>query len=198
MSQKFKSSSKQFLIWFLANIIGFGALGVLILVFPFILGRAGFFITTFFLAIPISLSQWIVLRRSLQTSVFWILTIPVGIPLSFLLMNLIPAGYWFEADDDSLVAMTSMIFVIGLVIGLLQWIILRKHLLRASIWILGSAIAVAVSFWLISATGLIDQSGIIAYVSVALVYSGLTGLVLSGLLTYNNQSQPSLAEQNEG
>ena len=185
MSQKFGTSRVQFLIWFLANIIGFGVLGAFILVFPFMLGRAGFYITTFFLAVPIGLAQWIALRRPLQTSVLWILTIPLGIPLSFLLMNVIPAGYWFKADDDSLVAMTSMIFLVGLVIGLLQWIILRRQIERASAWILGSAVAVAGSFWLISATHLIDQSGIISYITVALVYSGITGLVLSGLLAYN-------------
>ena len=120
MSQKLATSRVQFLIWFLANMLGFGALGAFILVFPFMLGRAGFYITIFFLAIPIGLAQWIALQRSLQTFVLWILTIPLGIPLSFLLMNIIPAGYWFEAEDDSLFAMTSMMFVVGLVIGLLQ------------------------------------------------------------------------------
>jgi hypothetical protein len=186
MLQKFGPSRVQFLIWFLANMLGFGALGALILVFPFMLGKAGFYITTFFLAVPISFAQWIALWRTLQISVLWILTIPLGIPLSFLLMSVIPAGYWFAADDDSLFAITSMIFVVGLVIGLLQWIILRKHLMRASVWILGSAVAVAGSFWFISGSHLIDQSGIIAYIAVALIYSGLTGLVLSVLLAYNH------------
>ena len=193
MSQKFGYSSNHFLIWFVANIIGFGVMGALLLVFPFILGRAGFHRTTFFLAIPISLAQWIALRRSLQTSNLWILTIPIGIPISFIIMEAIHNGIWIEANDDSLFAMNSMIFVVGLVIGLLQWIILRKQLLRASVWIFGSAIAVAGSFWLILVTGLIDQSGIIAYIVVGLVYSGVTGLILSELLAYNNQSQPSLA-----
>lgn len=193
MSQKFGYSSKQFLIWFFANNLGFGALGASILVFPSILGISGFFTTTFIIAIPISLAQWIALRRILQTSILWILTIPIGIPLSFLILRVIPAGLWFDADDDSLVAMTSMLLVVGLIIGLLQWIILRRQLVRAAIWLLGSAIGVAGSFWVILVTDLIDQSGIISYIIVALVYSSVTGLFLSGLLAYNNQSQPSLA-----
>jgi hypothetical protein len=65
MSQKLGYSSKQFLIWFFANILGFGALGASILVFPSILGISGFFTTTFIIAIPISLAQWIALRRNL-------------------------------------------------------------------------------------------------------------------------------------
>jgi hypothetical protein len=193
MAQKFGYSSKQFLIWFCANILGFGALGASILVFPSILGISGFFITTFIIAIPISLAQWIALRRILQTSILWILTIPIGVPLSFLILRVIPAGLWFDADDDSLVAMTSMLLVTGLIIGLLQWIIFRRQLVRAAIWLLGSAIGVAGSFWIILVTGLIDQSGIISYIIIALVYSSVTGLFLSGLLAYNNQSQPSLA-----
>jgi hypothetical protein len=157
------------------------------------IGVSGFFTTTFIIAIPISFAQWIALRRILQTSILWILTIPIGIPLSFLILRVIPAGLWFDADDDSLVAMTSMLLVVGLIIGLLQWIILQRQLVRTAIWLLGSAIGVAGSFWLILATGLIDQSGIISYIVVALVYSGVTGLVLSWLLAYNNQSQLSLA-----
>ena len=192
MSQKFGYLSKQFLIWFFANMLGFGALGASILLFPSILGITGFYMTTFVMAIPISLAQWITLRRILQTPILWILTIPMGIPLSFLIMRVIPAGLWFDADDDSLVAMMSMLLIVGLMIGLLQWLILRRQLLRATVWLLGSAIGVAGSFWLIFVTGLIDQSGIISYIVVALVYSSITGLILSGLLAYNDQSQPSL------
>lgn len=193
ISQKLGYPSKQFLIWFFANILGFVALGASILVIPSIFGKSGFYTTTFIIAIPISLAQWLALRRILQTSIVWILTIPVGIPLSFLIMRVIPAGLWFAAEDDSLVAMTSMLLVTGLVIGLLQWIILRRQLVRAAIWLMGSATGVAGSFWIISATGLIDQSGIISYILVALVYSSVTGLFLSGLLAFNNPSQPSLA-----
>lgn len=193
MAQKFGYSSKQFLIWLFANILGFGALGASILVFPSILGKSGFFTTTFIIAIPISLAQWIALRRILQASILWILTIPIGMPLSFLILRAIPPGLWFDADDDSLIAMTSMLLVVGLIIGLLQWIILRRQLARAAIWLFGSAIGVAGSIWITLVTGLIDQSGTISYIIGALVYSSVTGLFLSGLLVYNDQSQPSLA-----
>jgi hypothetical protein len=192
--QKSGFPSKPFLTWVLANMLGFCALGALILIFPAIIGRSGFFITAFILAIPISLTQWAALRRIQQpTSKFWILTIPIGIPLAFLIMRGIPAGLWFDPDDDSVLAMTSMLFVVGLILGLLQWIILRKQVARASIWVLGSAIGVALSFWLILVTGLINQSGITSYIVVALVYSSLTGLVLSWLHAFNNQSELSQA-----
>ena len=192
MAQKYGYMSKQFLGWFLANVLGFGALGALILVFPSVIAISGFFVTTFIIAIPISFAQWIALRRITKTSVLWILTMPIGTPLGFYLTRLIPDGLWFDADDDSLVAMTSMVLVVGLIIGLLQWIILRRQLVRASLWLLGSAIGVAGSFWLVMVTDLIHQSGVISYVVVAIAYSGVTGLIFSGLLAYN-ESQPRLA-----
>ena len=193
MAQKYGYMSKQFLGWFLANVLGFGAVGALILVLPSVMTFSGFFVATSIIAIPIGLAQWIALSRISKTSVLWILTVPIGTPLGFYLTRLIPDGLWFDAGDDSLVAMTSMLLVVGLIIGLLQWIILRRQLVRASLWLLGSAIGVAGSFWLIMVTDLIHQSGVVSYAVVALVYSGMTGLVLSGLLAYNNQSQPRLA-----
>ena len=57
-----------------------------------------------------------------------------------------------------------------------------------------SSIGVGASFWLILATDLVNQSGVIAYIVGALVYSILTGLVLSALLATTNQSQANLAE----
>ena len=189
MSHKFSDSSKQFLTWFVANMLGFGALGAGILVFPALIGISLFFTTAIVIAIPISVAQWIALRRILGTPILWILTIPIGIPLSFLLLQGIPAGLWFTADDDSLLAMTSGLLVVGLMVGLLQWIILRRQLARAAIWLLASAIGVAGSFWIVAATGLIDRSGIIAFIAIALVYSSVTGLFLSRLPANNHPSQ---------
>jgi hypothetical protein len=194
MLQRFGYARKQFLVWFLANLLGFGALGISILVFPTILGKLGFYATTFILALPISLAQWIVLWRIQSISILWILTIPIAIPLSFLVLELIPAGFWFEADNDSVLAMTSMFLVVGLMIGLLQWIILRRQLARAATWLFGSSIGVAGSFWFIAMTGLLDHSGVMAYVVVALIYAGTTGLFLSGIIACNHELPSDLAE----
>jgi hypothetical protein len=59
---------------------------------------------------------------------------------------------------------------------------------------LGSSIAVAASFWLIFATDLVNQSGVLAYIVGALVYSSVTGLVLAGLLAYTDQSRAKVGE----
>jgi hypothetical protein len=59
--------------------------------------------------------------------------------------------------------------------------------------LLGSSIGVAAGFWIIFVTDLVNQSGIISYIVGALVYSIVTGLVLTGLLANQNRSQVNLA-----
>ena len=50
---------KQFLIWIFANILGFGALGASLLVFPSIM--SSLVSTTLIITIPIALAQWLAL-----------------------------------------------------------------------------------------------------------------------------------------
>ena len=189
MSQKFGYSSKQFLIWFCANILGFGALGASILVFPSILGISGFFITTFIIAFPISLAQWIALRRILPTPVLWILTISIGILVAFLILEGIPDDFWqVLGDDESIAALTAGYLVVGFAVGLPQWLILRRQLMRSSIWLLGSSIGAGAGLWIILATDLISRSGAISYIVAVLSYSLITGLTLAGLLAYNDHA----------
>ena len=192
MFQKLGFSSKQFLFWVFANILGFGVFGTAILIFPSLLSISSVVVTILIITIPISFAQWIVLRRMLKTSILWILTIPIGMPLGFLVIQLIPDGVWQVVDDESIATLTALYFLIGLVIGLLQWLILRHQLSKSSIWLFGSSISVAAGFWIILVTDLVNQSGIISYIVGGLVYSIVTGLILSGLLAYHNQSRINL------
>ncbi len=192
MSQKPVFLSKQFLIWVFANILGFGTLGISILIFLSILSISSVVATTLIITIPICLAQWIALQRMLQTSILWILTVPIGILIAFFIQRVIPDVLWQVADDESSATIITIYLVIGFSIGLPQWLLLRRQLSRSSIWLLGSSISVAASFWIILATGLIDQSGIISYIVGGLVYSIVTGVILSGLLAYHNQSRTNL------
>ena len=154
---------------------------------------SGFVSTTLIITIPIALAQWIALRRILQTSILWILTIPIGLLLAILINRVIPEGLWQVVDGESIAALTAGYHLIGFAIGLPQWLILRRQLPKSSIWLLGSSIGVAMGFWIILATDLINQSGIISYIVGVLVYSIVTGLVLTGLLANQNRSQVNLA-----
>ena len=170
--------------------LGFGALGVSALVFPVILERSDLFpVTAFFMAIPISLAQWIALRRILPTPVLWILTISIGILVAFLILEGIPDDFWqVLGDDESIAALTAGYLVVGFAVGLPQWLMLRRQLMRSSIWLLGSSIGAGAGLWIILATDLISRSGAISYIVAVLSYSLITGLTLAGLLAYNDQA----------
>jgi hypothetical protein len=193
MSKQSSYLGRQFLIWIFANILGFGALGASLLVFPSIMSVSGIVSSTFIITIPIALAQWIALRSILRTSIFWILTIPTGLLVFILINRVILDGVWQTVDDESIAALTASYLLVGFLIGLPQWLILRRQLPISSIWLLGSSIGIAAAFWIILVTDLVDMSGVASYIVGALVYSIVTGLVLSGLLAYQNHSQADLA-----
>lgn len=189
MSQQFGFIRKPFLIWIIANILGFGVLGIALLVIPSLMSISGIFGSTLIISIPISLAQWIALRRIFPISMLWILSIPVGLLLAILIIRELPDGLWQIADDESPAALTVGYLLIGLIIGLPQWLLLRHLFSNSSIWLLGSSIGVALGSGLVLATGLINQSTIVSYIVVVLVYAISTGLILSWLLAYQDQSQ---------
>jgi hypothetical protein len=163
------------------NILGFGALGVWVLVFPAFSPLPGFLGTILFISIPISFAQWIALRRILPISILWILSIPIGLLLYVLILRVIPDGKWQFVDDESVMALTAVGFMIGLLIGIPQWLLMRHQLTGSSIWLLGSSVGVAGGFWLILATDLINQSPIASYIVAGIIYVVVTGLILSRL-----------------
>lgn len=175
-------TGKYFVIWMVANILGFCALGGLALVLPLIVHFSSPIITVFVIALPISIAQWIALRYLLKTSAWWILTAPIGILLGQVIINFWPSNFWPSADDESIVNLAFIFLLVGLSVGLLQWLLLRRSLSRALFWILASAVGVAGSIWFILVTDLINQSGVMAFIVAVAVYTIITGLTLSGLL----------------
>ena len=192
MSQHSMYLNKSFYIWIFANILGFSALGLVLLVVPSLMPIPGIFGSTLIISIPISLAQWIALRRIFPISILWILSIPVGLLLIILIIRKLPDGLWQIADDESAAALTVGYLLIGLFIALPQWLLLRHQFSNSSIWLLGSSIGVALGSGLVIVTDLINQSTIVSYIVVVLVYAISTGLILSWLLGYHNQSQSNV------
>ena len=182
MSQPSRDRYKPFLIWLVANILGCGALAILSLVSPFLMTIKSIVVSTLVISLPISIAQWLALRHISRTSVLWILTIPIGLLLALLLLQNIPALPWLNIDDESLTGLTAGFLLISFLIGLPQYLILRHQFTGASLWLLGSTLAVSGGFWLVLATDLINRSGFFALVVVLLVYIVTTGLILSRLL----------------
>ena len=190
MSQK--SSYRNLLIWVSANILGFAALGVLYFVIASLTSPSGLVPTILIISVPIGLAQWLALRHILRTSVLWILTVPIGLLLAVFIYRIVPGGLWLGLDDESITALTAGYFILGLSIGLPQWLILRRHLSKAWSWLLSSSIAVATGFWLVFITDLINRSGLLAAIVVVFTYPVITGLALSWLIVYNNDSHTNL------
>ena len=189
---------KPFSIWVFGNILGFGALGALALVLPSLVPTPGMVASILIISIPISLAQWIALRRILPTSALWVLTTPIGLLLAVLIYKyeVIPDGLWRivgeivgDEGDESTAVITALYLVMGFTVGLPQWLILRRRFSSSSLWLLGSSIGVAAGCWLVLVTDLINQSGVIAYIVGVLVYAIVTGLILSRLVACHNQSQ---------
>ena len=142
MTKHFRGISNPFSIWVFANILGFSVLGLAILILPSLMSMPGLLGSTFIISIPISLAQWFALRRVSPVSVLWILSIPIGILLAIFIIREIPAGLLPMVDDESPLVLTVLCLLIGFVIGLPQWLILRRHYANSSIWLLGSSIGV--------------------------------------------------------
>ena len=107
MSKESRFPNKDLLVWISANILGFAALGVLILAFPSLMSISGFVPTYLIISIPIGLAQWLALRHILRTSVLWVFTVPVGVLFAALIFRIAPYGLWLNLGDESLLALTS-------------------------------------------------------------------------------------------
>lgn len=185
--------SRSFFVWFFANILGFGGLAALLFVLPSLMSIRSAVVSTLIISIPISLAQWVALRRFSQTSALWILTIPAGFLLYFLIVNAIPAGFLQLWDDESITVLTASFLLVGFLIGLPQWLILRHQFSDSSIWLLGSSAGIGLSCWLILVTDLINRSGVISLIVGILGYVIATGLILSRLIASHDKSQANAA-----
>jgi hypothetical protein len=189
---KLGTESKSFIIWIVANILGISAVAALLLVFPSITSIGNEVLSTFIVLIPISLAQWLALRTFSRTSVLWIFTIPVSLELYLLIIRYIPEGLISYADSESIAVLTSLYLLIGFIIGLLQWLILRRQFARSVVWLLGSTLGFGLCFWFIFATNLINRSVILAFIVAILIYTVTTGLVLSWLIANRTKSSETL------
>jgi hypothetical protein len=195
VSNKVSKISKLFIIWIVANILGIGAVAALPLVFPQLMSIDNEVLAIFIVSIPIGLAQWLALRIFSRTSILWVLTIPVGLGLYFLVLNIIPGDLRTIVDDESIMVLAGGYFFIGLLVGLLQWLMLRGQFSRSWLWVISSPVALGLSLWIVLATDLINQSGFLALVAAILIYTVTTGLVLSWLIAKQDQTMTNLPYQ---
>jgi hypothetical protein len=191
MSDKNGYKRRLLFTWVFANILGFSIPAILVFGFPSVLSIQEAVVTAVLILIP-GLAQWLALRRFFRISILWVLSIPIGFALFYAIYGVIPEGVR-EQWDETVLVLTVGYIMMGLTVGLPQWLILRRHLTHSSIWLLGSSAGVGLGFWIILATDLVHQSGVISFIIAVLVYPIATGLILSSLNTKHDPSQVDAA-----
>jgi hypothetical protein len=178
VSQENKPIIRFFLYWIGANLLGALGMSPLSAISPIPRLIRGVVFALFLL--PLGLAQWLVLRRRIPISPLWILTWPAGVLLSPLLMAVIP--WAVIGDDESTLVLTLAYVVIGAAIGLPQWLVLRREVSRAGLWVAGHALAMGLGMVLILVTGLVNTSDLVSFVALVLVYAIATASLLTWLL----------------
>jgi len=179
--------------WVIANLLGVAAVGALTLIFPFLTSVPGMLVSSLIIGLPIGIAQWIALRRVAPISILWVLTISAGLLLGLVVINNSPIpGIWGFLDDESVLSLTIDCTIIGLLVGLVQWLFLLGHFTRSLAWPLSSAVGLGLGVGLVLATNLINQSGIISIILVVLVYAIVTGLVISWLPASHRKTESDL------
>ena len=93
----------------------------------------------------IGLAQWLVLRRYLRGSGWWVLATAIGyaVPLAL--------GPLFPLPQPPWLAGGMMFLLFGIVLGVLQWLVLRGRVQKAGWWVAISIVSWLAAFALIGA-----------------------------------------------
>lgn len=177
------------IIWVVANILGLCVPPLVLFLVPSLSAVSGLLSTTLIISLPLSIAQWAALRRILPISSLWIFSIPLSVLVFVLIIREIPEYYWGFLGTETLPVLTTLGVSIGFLIGLPQWLMLRKVCEHASLWLIGSALCIGLGAGILIATDLVNYSGLAGYILVALLYVGATGLILSILLLQRNRSE---------
>ena len=177
-----KRPAKALLYWIGGTLIGWSVAGGLLLLvqvlFPAFSGPALFIV----LLLP-GVAQWLLLRRMLGIGPFWITTAPIATIAFVGILISIPVTLWEIVDSEAPATLAGIYAILGGVLGFLQWLILRRRVMTAWIWVAASILGVAAGIRLALLTDLVDRSGLGPYIIVVLIYAATTGVALAWLIT---------------
>jgi hypothetical protein len=127
----------------------------------------------------IGLAQWLVLRRYVTASTRWDWTDGIswaaGYILGLLLIQLLPSTVF---------AIFVGYFLFGVIVALVQWPVLRREIPQVLTWMVASAVAWAVGYWVSQAVLSLFNDPVIDPVvgtTVIAVSSGLVAGAITGL-----------------
>ena len=178
--------------WILANALGVAGIGVMLLLLPLLRWIPGRLLSSLAIGLPIGLAQWIALRRLTPISILWIWSIFAGLLLGLPLGSKV-AGVIGLVDDESILTLAVIYAIMGFLVGLVQWFFLRGHSARASFWPLCSAAGLGLGLGMALALDIVDEYGWLAIILVLLVYTVITGWVVTGSPNIHSETASHLA-----
>ncbi len=168
--------------WVLASTVGYAvgnAAGMKVV--QAVVGAAEYRAKGFVVAIPllvvmtgaaVGVMQWLILRRQLRRTGWWVLASIVGwvVGTAAATLGILLVGLQeFSPVSSSIVIGV----VVGAVAGVMQWLILRRQLRRTGWWVLASTVG-----WAVGAAA----TGAIGLPAVGAVSGAITGIALVRLL----------------
>jgi len=124
------------------------------------------------IGISVGIMQWLALRRRINGAGWWILASIVGFAIG---------KFMADAIAQALSGTVGLVLggaAIGTSLGIVQWLILRRHVAQAGWWALASTMAWAVGWAIIN---LVDEAAGGPTSTAYLV--GATGAALAGVIT---------------
>ncbi len=131
----------------------------------------GWAISEFAVGLAVGLAQWVILRKQIEHSAWWILASGVGWAAGRGLVAVI-------IPSQSSILISA---ILGAALGLAQWLVLRHSVIQSWWWIIVSALG-----WIVGLTGFLGAT------LIGSVVGAVTGLALEPLLRYS--SSPPDAE----
>ena len=124
---------------------GFGIGGV-------VSGTASMGVFGAILGVSIGTLQWLVLRRWISRAGWWVLATAVGMGVGFALIKAVTPTLSEVLDGGPLYGAANG-GLVGVLVGTLQGLVLRRQVARAGWWVLTSAVAMSVGFALDQVVG---------------------------------------------
>lgn len=201
-----------YLSWVLANIIGFVVGAAVGIKLSRLAGPAGpltvsIFVFSAMLGVSIGLAQWVVLLRwvradlwILASTVGWLLGFPISYPISFAVAMFLLSSQG-SAKENLFFSLAVGGAILGALIGLAQWLVLRNQMSGSSLWIWFNVVGYSLSYAIASPgifgllnwnlpTKLPTELIRIGFVLLfGMISSGITGATLEQLLRHSRSTK---------
>lgn len=176
-----KGSRNEFALWLEWTLATAGGMLLGLLPFVFLTGNLDLWLARILVPVTagfiVGFLQWSVLRQYLTHCADWILYGGAGWSLGYALALVIIQ----RLNETPLGALIGYA-VFGIIIGVMQWPVLRREIRDAVPWVLANVVAWATGFYISQAVlNIVASDDIISQALSTAVISGVTGLVAGGI-----------------